>query len=152
MLRVLMFWLCRVLLQVCNKRWRADPGQNRQCSDAGRATFSAQTTLNNGTNTIPFQRVIMQSARQPRVQLMRMRPSGSVSITYPGSGTSLRAGMPTLCDKNNDEKEEIISISVVAPMFALAGNKWNTTLPGGNMHFRASLLRKLAGLKPVINK
>ncbi len=60
--------------------------------------------------------------------------------------------MPPLCDKNNDEKEEIISISVVLPMFALAGNKWNTTLPGGNINFRASLLRKLAGLKPVINK
>ncbi len=60
--------------------------------------------------------------------------------------------MPTLGDKNNDEKEEIISVSVVAANFALAGNKWNTTLPGGNMQFQASLLRKLAGLKPAINK
>ncbi len=147
-----MYWLCRVQLRVAHKRWCADPGQNGCCAGAGRCAFSSETTLNNGTNTIPFQARILQPVPQPQVLLMRMRPSRLVSITYPGSGTSLRAGMPTLGDKNNDEKEEIISVSVVAANFALAGNKWNTTLPGGNMQFQASLLRKLAGLKLAINK
>lgn len=64
----------------------------------------------------PFRsrRVILQPVLQPQVLLMRMRPSGSVSITYQVQGRHYGQGCPPLCDKNNDEKEEIISVSVVA--------------------------------------
>lgn len=36
------------------------------------------------------------------------------------------------------------------PACALAGNKWNVTLPGGNMRFQGSLLPNLAALKLAI--
>ncbi len=79
------------------------------------ATFSSETTLNNGTNTIPFRRVILQPGPQPRVLLMRMRPSRfSINNLPRVQGRHYGQGCPPLCDKNNDEKEEIISISVVA--------------------------------------
>ncbi len=55
MLRVLMYWLCRVQLRVAQQmlvcRFWTEQG-NALTLDG--ATFSAQTTLNNGTNTIPF--------------------------------------------------------------------------------------------------
>ncbi len=77
------------------------------------ATFSAQTTLNNGTNTIPFRARYYAIGEATPVQLMRMRPSFSIN-NLPVQGRHYGQGCPPLCDQNNDEKEEIISVSVVA--------------------------------------
>ncbi len=97
MLRILMYWLCRVQLRVAQQtlvcrswtervlRWLLDG-----------ATFSSETTLNNGTNTIPFQARYFATGAATPVLLMRMRPSRFSINNNPGSGTSLRAGMPTL--------------------------------------------------------
>ena len=51
-----MYWLCRVQLRVAQQTLvcRSWTEQGTALALDG-ATFSAQTTLNNGTNTIPFQ-------------------------------------------------------------------------------------------------
>ena len=85
------YWLCRVLLRCSNKRWCADLDKTGNALTLDGATFSAQTTLNNGTNTIPFEARYYAIGTATSVLLMRMRPSGSVSITYLFAGTSLRA-------------------------------------------------------------
>lgn len=60
------------------------------------ATFSAQTTLNNGTNTIPFQaRYYAIGEATPGAANADATFRFSIN-NLPGSGTSLRAGMPTL--------------------------------------------------------
>ena len=79
------------------------------------ATFSSETTLNNGTNTIPFQaRYFATGAATPGAA----NADATFKVQYQEptqvQGRHYGQGCPPLCDKNNDEKEEIISISVVA--------------------------------------
>ncbi len=105
------------------------------------ATFSAQTTLNNGTNTIPFRRVIMQSARQPRVLLMRMRPSRFSINNLPRFRDVITGRDAHPCAiKITMKRKRLFLLASLLPMFALAGNKWNTTLPGGNMQFQGVII------------
>lgn len=55
MLRILMYWLCRVQLRVAQQTLVRDPRTEGAALALDGATFSSETTLNNGTNTIPFQ-------------------------------------------------------------------------------------------------
>ena len=73
--------------------------------------------------------------------LMRMRPSRFSINNLPRFRDVITGRDAHPCAiKINDEKEEIISVSVVAANVALAGNKWNTTLPGGNMQFQGVII------------
>ena len=79
------------------------------------ATFSSETTLNNGTNTIPFQaRYFATGAATPGAANADATYKVQHQEPTQVQGRHYGQGGPPLCDKNNDEKEEIISISVVA--------------------------------------
>ncbi|MEG8188393.1 type 1 fimbrial protein [Escherichia marmotae] len=38
------------------------------------------------------------------------------------------------------KRTKLFLVASLLPMFALAGNKWNTTLPGGNMQFQGVII------------
>ncbi|ENB94525.1 fimbrial protein, partial [Escherichia coli] len=38
------------------------------------------------------------------------------------------------------KRKRLFLLASLLPMFALAGNKWNTTLPGGNMQFQGVII------------
>lgn len=105
------------------------------------ATFSSETTLNNGTNTIPFQARYFATVPQPRVLLMRMRPSRFSINNLPRFRDVItgRDAHPCVI-KITMKRKRLFLLASLLPMFALAGNKWNTTLPGGNMQFQGVII------------
>lgn len=105
------------------------------------ATFSSETTLNNGTNTIPFQARYFATGPQPRVLLMRMRPSRFSINNLPRFRDVITGRDAHPCAiKITMKRKRLFLLASLLPMFALAGNKWNTTLPGGNMQFQGVII------------
>lgn len=105
------------------------------------ATFSAQTTLNNGTNTIPFQARYYAIGEATLAQLMRMRPSRFSINNLPRFRDVITGRDAHPCAiKITMKRKRLFLLASLLPMFALAGNKWNTTLPGGNMQFQGVII------------
>ena len=83
------------------------------------ATFSAQTTL----------------------KLMRMRPSRFSINNLPRFRDVITGRDAHPCAiKITMKRKRLFLLASLLPMFALAGNKWNTTLPGGNMQFQGVII------------
>lgn len=105
------------------------------------ASFSAQTTLNNGTNTIPFQARYYAIGAATLAQLMRMRPSRFSINNLPRFRDVITGRDAHPCAiKITMKRKRLFLLASLLPMFALAGNKWNTTLPGGNMQFQGVII------------
>ncbi len=105
------------------------------------ATFSSETTLNNGTNTIPFQARYFATGAATRVLLMRMRPSRFSINNLPRFRDVITGRDAHPCAiKITMKRKRLFLLASLLPMFALAGNKWNTTLPGGNMQFQGVII------------
>lgn len=105
------------------------------------ATFSVQTTLNNGTNTIPFQARYYAIGEATPVLLMRMRPSRFSINNLPRFRDVITGRDAHPCAiKITMKRKRLFLLASLLPMFALAGNKWNTTLPGGNMQFQGVII------------
>lgn len=105
------------------------------------ATFSEQTTLNNGTNTIPFQARYYATGVATLAQLMRMRPSRFSINNLPRFRDVITGRDAHPCAiKITMKRKRLFLLASLLPMFALAGNKWNTTLPGGNMQFQGVII------------
>lgn len=105
------------------------------------ATFSVQTTLNNGTNTIPFQARYYAIGEATLAQLMRMRPSRFSINNLPRFRDVITGRDAHPCAiKITMKRKRLFLLASLLPMFALAGNKWNTTLPGGNMQFQGVII------------
>ena len=103
------------------------------------ATFSSETTL----EPTPFRsrRVILQPVPQPRVLLMRMRPSRFSINNLPRFRDVITGRDAHPCAiKITMKRKRLFLLASLLPMFALAGNKWNTTLPGGNMQFQGVII------------
>ena len=98
------------------------------------ATFSAQTTFRS-------RRVILQPVPQPQVLLMRMRPSRFSINNLPRFRDVITGRDAHPCAiKITMKRKRLFLLASLLPMFALAGNKWNTTLPGGNMQFQGVII------------
>lgn len=105
------------------------------------ATFSSETTLNNGTNTIPFQARYFATGAATPVLLMRMRPSRFSINNLPRFRDVITGRDAHPCAiKITMKRKRLFLLASLLPMFALAGNKWNTTLPGGNMQFQGVII------------
>lgn len=105
------------------------------------ATFSSETTLNNGTNTIPFQARYFATGAATQVLLMRMRPSRFSINNLPRFRDVITGRDAHPCAiKITMKRKRLFLLASLLPMFALAGNKWNTTLPGGNMQFQGVII------------
>lgn len=105
------------------------------------ATFSSETTLNNGTNTIPFQARYFATGAATLVLLMRMRPSRFSINNLPRFRDVITGRDAHPCAiKITMKRKRLFLLASLLPMFALAGNKWNTTLPGGNMQFQGVII------------
>ena len=104
------------------------------------ATFSSETTLNNGTNTIPFRaRYFATGAATPGAANADATFRFSIN-NLPRFRDVITGRMPTHCDKITMKRKRLFLLASLLPMFALAGNKWNTTLPGGNMQFQGVII------------
>lgn len=78
---------------------------------------------------------------QPQVLLMRMRPSRFSINNLPRFRDVITGRDAHPCAiKITMKRKRLFLLASLLPMFALAGNKWNTTLPGGNMQFQGVII------------
>lgn len=83
----------------------------------------------------------MQPVSQPLAQLMRMRPSRFSINNLPRFRDVITGRDAHPCAiKITMKRKRLFLLASLLPMFALAGNKWNTTLPGGNMQFQGVII------------
>lgn len=105
------------------------------------ATFSAQTTLNNGTNTIPFQaRYYAIGEATPGAANADATSRFSINNLPRFRDVITGRDAHPCAIKITMKRKRLFLLASLLPMFALAGNKWNTTLPGGNMQFQGVII------------
>ena len=72
---------------------------------------------------------------------MRMRPSRFSINNLPRFRDVITGRDAHPCAiKITMKRKRLFLLASLLPMFALAGNKWNTTLPGGNMQFQGVII------------